>query len=129
MSESVLYHYTCGHHAPEIRIQHRILPGIYLHGEPILGARFAWFTDLGPPVPREAVGLTSYTLACDRTEFVFTVDRDAAGIQRWIDVRRHNRDLWELELAEGAAPMHWFVSDVPIPLTRSGTEFDLGVTA
>jgi hypothetical protein len=110
----VLYHYTCGHNAPDIRKQGRIIPGIRLHGQNVGGARFAWFTDLAPPVPREAIGLTSLILKCDRTECVFTVDCNAPGIRRWVDVRRLHRDLWDLELAEGAAPMHWFVSQEPI---------------
>jgi hypothetical protein len=116
-----LYHYTCGHGATDIRKQDRIIPGVHLHGKDVGGARFAWFTDLAPPVPREAVGLTSLTLACDRTECVFTVDRDAPNIRRWVDVRRSHPDLWHLELAEGAAPMHWFVSEHPVPVLAEVT--------
>jgi hypothetical protein len=114
MADATLYHYTCTHYAQLIRECGLIMPGIQLHGRDVGGSRFAWFTDIKPPVPREAVGLTSLTLSCDRTECVFTVDRTSSHIHRWTDVRRAHRDLWGLELAEGALPMHWFVSQSPI---------------
>jgi hypothetical protein len=115
---NVLYHYTCSHHADAIRESGLIYPGVRLHGRDVGGARFAWFTDLAPPVPREAVGLTSVTLACDRTECAFMVHRQSPGIERWIDVRRSHRDLWDLELADGVTPMHWFVSQTAVATMR-----------
>lgn len=76
-----------------------------------------WLTDLDQP-DRQALGLTSFILDCDRTEHRFVLPGDSG--ERWVDwcrrvrLPRARRDL--LEMADGAQPLRWWVSERPIPL-------------
>ena len=105
-----LYHYTCSHGAEGIRRTGVVKPNP--------ATAMAWFTDLNPPV-RDALGLTSVTLTCDRMEHRFTV-ADESGIQPYWLVRRYLPREWRdgLERAPGALLMHWWVSlhDVAVQL-------------
>lgn len=108
-----LFHYTCRDHG---------LPGIREAGElrPNEGAPFAlvWLTDMAVP-DRDALGLTSNWLHCDRMDVRITVP-DHPAITPWWRWRRANPDLWPwtaaLEAAFGARPAHWFVSETALPI-------------
>lgn len=108
MSGDVLYHYTCDHAAPLI-----LADGV-LQPHPIEG--LVWLTDLNP-APRIALGLTSFSLKCDRMAHVFTVAA-SDDIQWWMDYRRTHPELRDKESCDGVMPMHWFVSEKPVPLLR-----------
>ena len=69
---------------------------------------FLWLTDLDVPF-RDALGLTSNILDCDRTEFQLRLS-DPSHAKPWTEVRRDYPELWNLERAYGAQPMHWYVS-------------------
>lgn len=118
-----LYHYTCGHRYPSIMRDGllRCNPQIQLPGAPAI----VWFTDLHPP-DRLALGLTSYSLSCDRIEHCITVDfSDDAPPWQWYAWARRNLSLddrWLLEGIDGTRPAHWWLStdDVPLQLTKAG---------
>jgi hypothetical protein len=107
-----LYHYTCSHGADRILIEGRLKanPHPLLPGPPLI-----WLTDLDTP-DRAGLGLTSQILPCDRTEFRFAVDTDAAvHWPRFARVlSRSTRE--QLEAAPGALPMHWWVAG-PEPIS------------
>ncbi len=110
-----LYHYTCSHAAPLIARDRwlKTNPQIVLGG-----VWLVWMTDLDQP-DRSALGLTSHTLKCDRTEHRAAVVTEA---ERW---SRYARTLplqqrRALELAPGARPMHWWVSETPVPILSIG---------
>jgi hypothetical protein len=116
---TTLYHYTCSHRAPYIEQD-----GFVMSLDMVLGersgfpsARFAWFTDLEVP-HRVGLGLTSYSLKCDRTERRFLVTDDA-DVLRYLDVRRQHRILWPLEKAPGALPAHWWIARKPVPVVSA----------
>lgn len=101
-----LYHYTCSCCAEKIRADGRLRPWRQVALDNV---ELVWLTDLDTP-DRNALGLTSKTLKCDRTEYRVTVD--SLMTQRWVSYAR-----WVplelrrgLELAPGALPMHWWIS-------------------
>jgi hypothetical protein len=77
----------------------------------------AWFTDLPEPM-REALGLTSATLPCDRTEWRVTVS-DPSMLIPWSrfardrGVPRRQRE----DLERYGRPAHWWVSEEPVPIS------------
>lgn len=100
----ILFHYTCRHSAEKIRATGLLTPN------PRTG--LLWLTDMPPDeVDRNALGLTSHILSCDRTECAIQIDHPADAI-RWGRVRGRFSRTWvdELELAPGAQPIHWWVS-------------------
>jgi hypothetical protein len=105
-----LYHYTCAHGRAAI-----IKSGMIVKPNPVTG--WAWFTDLTPP-DRVGLGLTSYMLECDRTEFRFTVIDDKPV--PYVDIRKAlpqaTRDGWEG--APGALLMHWWISSRPVEVAE-----------
>lgn len=121
MSDLILYHYTCSHGNLAISRDGMVRPLVSILNNSALtvptSAHFAWFTDLDVP-HREALGLTSNILNCDRTEHRFRVT-DRSGMARWIDIRRLRPDLWHLEDAPGAMPQHWWVATEPVPVVAS----------
>lgn len=102
----ILYHYTCRHSAEGIERDGFLSP----HPQPVLaGLCLVWLTDLDHP-DRAALGLTSYSLECDRTEFRVTAGTSVAV--PWPAYRRAcglGRAARALETAPGALPMHWWV--------------------
>lgn len=109
-----LYHYTCAHSINGIRADS------YLRGNrhPLLpdSGQLVWMTDLDVPDVL-ALGLTSYSLACDRTEYRVVADADAAV--RWpVFARRMSSGMRApLERCPGALPMHWWVAaDAHVPV-------------
>lgn len=106
-----LYHYTCDHGAGAI-----CRDGVILKPQPspvMPHQRVLWLTDLDSPA-RKPLGLTMHTLDCDRTANKFAVHGPVA-VLHWPEARHLYFPRWwveELEAAEGAMPMHWFVTGV-----------------
>lgn len=115
-----LWHYTCAHQAPLIRADGYVRPVRDLAAParhvPAWGA-FAWFTDLAAPI-REALGLTSWSLDCDRTAYRFRVE-PGVEVVAWMSVRREYPWAWRLESEPGARPAHWYVSAEPVPVREA----------
>lgn len=118
-----LYHFTCDHGRLGIGDAGCLLnakqQGLKVPKVPRYQARLfelIWVTDLETPI-REALGLTSFTISCDRTRYRYKVT-DAYTVDRWLDVRKDfpQRFRDELERASGALPAHWFVSSMPVPV-------------
>ncbi len=108
-----LYHYTCDHRVGGIRKQRWLIPHpqTQLPGSPEL----IWLTDLDVP-HRLALGLTSYTLSCDRMRFRVTVSAAEHEAAHW---PRYARGLSGaarrvVEDCDGVLPMHWWVAQVPL---------------
>lgn len=110
---SALWHYTCDHgHA---QITNTLVPGAVLVGRRLKGpGDLIWLTDLPHP-NRDALGLTSHILSCDRITHRYRLT-DGADVVQWMNVRRAYPWAAELESAPGARPRHWFVSGVPVPV-------------
>lgn len=123
-----LYHFCCKHSARAISADGLLRPLIEWGrldgrlqkvGAPRTGLADApavvWLTDMAQP-DRYALGLTSFTLSCDRTEFRFTVDTNFA--EPWADYYRRwraNRD-WLAWLHSGPVqPDRWYVAIVNLP--------------
>lgn len=103
----ILYHYTCLDRAAMIDAERGLLrPG---------QDGFLWLTDLDHPY-REALGLTSTVLQCDRTEAGYRLDDQAGDAVHWARARRSVPALFrdQLEAAPGVMPMHWWIAAVPI---------------
>jgi hypothetical protein len=105
---TLLYHYTCEHGYKAAKACGSLIPG----PEGLL-----WLTDLEPPAPRLALGLTTYSLACDRMAHVFEVPVTCDVIW-WMQYRRRKPHLIAKEFAPGVMPMHWFVSEQPLAFTQ-----------
>lgn len=125
---TVLFHYTCDHGHTKIGAQGVLVPGIDLMHPSVKGtdlldmARFVWLTDLARPI-KDALGLTSNHLTCDRTAHRYRVTAHGIAI-RWVDLRRDFapavREM--LESAPYARPMHWWVAAEPVPVTYDPVE-------
>ena len=117
MSEA-LYHYTCEHWAMMIGPAGVLRPWY----QPFLGIGLVWLTDMAEP-DREALGLTSSMLMCDRTEHRYRVT-SAADIEPWLLFPSHAADDEFLALFESPPrqPARWFVSrhDVAVVLDDIG---------
>lgn len=116
---SELYHYTCDHHAAEIAAAGKVVPGFMLTATSLpWTARVAWFTDLATPI-RDALGLTSYLLDCDRTQHRFRVT-DPTEVMPWGRYARllPRADREWLEGQAGSRPAHWWVSVCGVPVVR-----------
>jgi hypothetical protein len=113
MTMRKLYHYACHHSAAGIRRCGELRP----HAHPWLPLPLVWLTDLDKPW-RNALGLTSHTIACDRTEYRFAA-RDTSTAIPWTTYRRSVpiRAAVALESAPGVMPAHWWVSTVPVPVS------------
>ena len=122
---TTLYHYTCAHGCQAIGEEGLLQPlRVLMPREQRVGwepwrlpiADLIWLTDLNVPF-REALGLTSYSLGCDRTTYRYRVT-DASLCQPYVKVRRQlPRQLRiQLESAEGVMPRHWWVSLAPVPV-------------
>jgi len=107
-----LYHYTCDHGRRGIGGRGVLRP----HLQPWLEGPYVWLTDLEVPM-REALGLTSHALRCDRTVHRYRVT-DETHARRWMLVRQTllQPAVHALETAPGAMPMHWWVSAEPVPV-------------
>jgi hypothetical protein len=98
-----LFHYTCRHAAQRIGVR-----GVL---RPLTGV--IWATDLFP-ADRDALGLTSFTLKCDRTEVcyrIIEVDRFVA-FSAWWRGRLDPSHVSRLTHPP-AVSRYWFVSETP----------------
>lgn len=107
----VAYHYTCDHNITQIRRTGILIPNRHLW----LPKPLVWLTDLDVPI-REALGLTSTILKCDRTKN--RVECQPTTAVWWPHYARSlpAETRYMFEAAPGAAPVHWWVSDQPVPL-------------
>jgi hypothetical protein len=110
-----LYHYTCSHRIDAIRTSRWLIPNsqLQLPGKPEL----VWLTDLDMP-DHLGLGLTSYSLKCDRTEHRITAVVAEHEAVHW---PRYARSLTRearatVEDCDGVLPMHWWVAAVPVPV-------------
>lgn len=114
-----LWHYTCEHGDAGISREARgpgaglVRPG---------GDGFVWAADLDVPV-RDALGLTSHLLDCDRMAHRWRIDdlSVAAYFLPWVEARWSvdpvRRDA--IEGAPGALLRHWWVARVPVWAVRA----------
>lgn len=124
---STLYHYTCQHGRIAIGAKGTLLTPKAQHSKRQIAQLFRdyrrelknliWLTDLDVP-HAEALGLTSYSLPCDRTQHRYRVADDAQRIGHWMQWRGgfNPRLVHELESASGAMPMHWWITSSPVPV-------------
>lgn len=117
-----LYHFTCRCSLAGIRrdgflrpFPHPLMRRYSIPGAEAIGG-LVWLTDL-EVAWREALGLTSKILKCDRTEHRFQAADESTAVP-WTKFRRrvHATVRAALEEAEGAMPAHWFVSAVRVPI-------------
>lgn len=107
-----LFHFTCDHGREGIARDGVLRPNRH----PYLPEPLVWLTDLWTPM-RHGLGLTSYSLSCDRTEYRFDVE-SARSAEHWpryarrLGLSRAVRD--ELEGLPGVQPMHWWVATAPV---------------
>lgn len=114
-----LYHYTCTDHG-----QAGIEPGGMLlpNHHPWLPFPLIWVTDLDVP-HREALGLTSYSLSCDRTKIRYEVHPNLIGnCIPWVKyAQKLPPEVREtLESAPGTMPRHWWVAEQPLLVLLPG---------
>lgn len=114
-----LWHYTCDCSADLIEADGLVKPISMLVADTLSvpWAHLAWFTDLDVPFV-DALGLTRKSIDCDRTEYRFRVT-DESNVTRWAKLRRRLPYAFALESAEGAMPMHWWVSELPVPVVAA----------
>lgn len=112
-----LFHYTCGHAVAGITADGALEPNHH----PLLGVALVWLTDLSEPF-RLALGLTSYSLGCDRTEYRFDI-ASARVAEHWPRYCRRialpRRVSEAVEDIPGVLPAHWWVSTVPVAVQHS----------
>ena len=125
-----LYHYTCAHQAKGIERDGYVQP----HPQLMLrDTAMVWLTDLAPPVPPMAVGLTNHLVGCDRTEVAYQVHR--TGVLPWTewrnswvrgqltqltprDWRQARQAALALESAPNAMPSHWYIATDRVTIMR-----------
>ena len=116
-----LYHFTCDHGRHALGTSGVVLPlaqwnpraAARLTPERAAIARLSWFTDLDAAV-RDALGLTSTALACDRTQFRYRVTADPVPCLPWLLSPYRRGWMLDLERAPGAMPRHWYVADTSV---------------
>jgi hypothetical protein len=106
-----LLHYTCSHAAAKIGVDRVLRPN------PLSFRHLLWLTDLEEP-DAFGLGLTSFMLNCDRTEFKCVVETENAV--RWTKWAHDNKvdfaNRLGLDGAVGAKPLRWWVSEVEVPI-------------
>jgi hypothetical protein len=108
----VLWHFTCEHGYEGLG--ERGMLGLNPHPLlPQLG-QLAWLTD-DPAPARDAVGLTSSLLSCDRMTYRYRVDVTSRCIP-WSSVRHLVSLGVLLDLESFGAPETWWISRHPIPV-------------
>lgn len=112
-----LYHFTCSHRAEEIDRNGGI---IVPHYHPYLGFAVVWMT-FDPNASRDALGLSSTMLDCDRMNVRYTIENPATAVA-WNTVRSRFKYAHLLEATPGTRPAVWYVSRE----AQRGTPADLG---
>src|SRR5947209_2997091 len=111
----ILYHFTCAHGAKAIGKRGHLRPNPNaFFGVPAV----VWLTDQAQP-QRDAVGLTSVTLPCDRLAYRYRTENGPAV--RWDDWKRTHVPTRTIEVLESYAedgPRHWWVSERPLVARR-----------
>ncbi len=134
-----LYHFTCAHAEACIRRDGALIPQVSWRrldavlldaGQAMTGLWRApavvWLTDMERP-SRHRLGLTSIVLQCDRTEYRFEVDTDAA--EPWTAfAARHKANPEYLATLTGD-PRRWFVATGRVPILLPQSVLDLGGAA
>jgi hypothetical protein len=115
-----LYHYTCRDMARRILADGVIRPWPIMPDEGPRGEAIptglpddtavVWLTTIDRP-DRQALGLTSHVLNCDRTEVRFTVDVPAT---RWEDFAAFANPRWRRRKEKRRRPWTWWVYAAPI---------------
>jgi hypothetical protein len=111
-----LYHWTCAHGARGIRATGLIKPADW----PL---RLIWLTTERRPRAglKQALGLTSNLLSCDRMTALFRVD-DTEKCLRWLDTAHADTKYGQmLAEAPGADPSLWWVCSAPLPSRQAST--------
>lgn len=118
---TTLWHYTCAHGDLAIGPRGILLPALWqIHEVPmglptdayaLLG--LVWATDMDAP-DRQALGLTSATLSCDRMAHRYAVPAEAFTPWGRIRHRMSTALVDALELANGAQPAHWWAAEGPV---------------
>lgn len=110
------FHFGCGHTRAHVGLSGRLVPNPAPNIEP--WRRVVWLADpealrLPEELLPEALGLTSLTLSCDRTEYCYRVER-APKAGRWLDSPLRTPDA--IAQLEGPVqrPDLWWVSPVPV---------------
>lgn len=103
------WHFTCSDGATMIGEVGVLKP----HWHPMVGASLIWLTN-DPAPSRDAVGLTSDTLFCDRMEFRYRIIDDEAylKIRRWLGSTEQSRTAphHQADLHRYSEPSKWYVS-------------------
>lgn len=116
-----LWHYTCAHGYARLGVSGHLHAAYDLipeerHGRLMWMASFIWLTDL--PTPNsDALGLTRFLIACDRTKYRYRVTDDS-DVFPWMEVRRVLPRDWldDVETLTGVRPRHWWLATKPIPV-------------
>jgi hypothetical protein len=103
---ATLWHYTCEHGRLRIGARGALRPGL---------DALVWLTDLEAP-HRDALGLSSALIACDRTRHRYRVT-DVADVVPWVTMRNALDPVRvaAVEATPGVMVRHWFVSMRPVP--------------
>lgn len=111
-----LYHYTCSHGRDAIGEMGVLIPNRH----PFLKRSFVWLTDMEVP-DRDALGLTSTILSCDRLEYSYEVIEES--IKQCMPFSRFKKlsNTVVEDLARYAQPSHWWVSTRPITAVLSAS--------
>lgn len=112
----ILFHHTCWHSAEQIDAAGGVLVP---HVQPMLGNReLLWFTTLQAPA-RTMLGLTSYSLTCDRTAHTYRVDEpDEVHSWAWWRGQLPHAQVIRLEAARGTRPSLWWATAKPQQAVR-----------
>ena len=110
-----LYHFTCVDHGhPAIQASGVLRPNLH-RLLPELGP-IVWLTDLAEPT-RDAVGLTSVHLSCDRLAVRYELRQGAvADLQWWPFVRERCAPNVVADLQRFGLSSHWWITGKPVPL-------------
>ena len=103
-----LYHFTCDHALRKIGTDGGILVP---HVDFVVGVGVVWMTH-DPHASREALGLSSHTLACDRMFARFEIP-DPEDAVPWSAIRSNYRHARILEGTKGTRPDLWWLSRLP----------------
>lgn len=111
------WHYTCEHKVDDIEATGVVLPQTQ---QTLGGLQVAWFTNM-PSASRQALGLTSHMLNCDRMSHLFRViPVDEHKVVEWARLRdKLSRPMIvRLEAARGTRPMFWGVAAEAVQVER-----------
>lgn len=105
---TALMHYTCDHRIESIRRDGMLIPNRH----PLLGIDLVWMTST--TATRDQLGLTSYTLSCDRMAHMLVIPepRDAVPWHEAVAFLPR-AGVMALQAARGIRTGTWWVSRSP----------------